>query len=248
MATSRRLTTAMSSLSISSPSCCIRNHASIPLQLSHFSTTPIRLGGPVTRMRRERIQAKLRKSKARAEQLRIERAARADPIIGHSTPFTKSLLRPREILAQSGTGVTTAQHHTRSGPSNWPLLTNFGIGSEDSLTLAVGAKVAERKRVEKGNMLDNSDNNVSTWTGENKILYHDVSDIIISKMKALEKEDMQKKEVMSRILDLTNGNSKAVINANIEKAIIHFARHEGDTGSPEVQGWIPIPIISKNGN
>jgi hypothetical protein len=179
-------------------------------------------------MRRERIRAKLRKSKARAEQLRIERATRADPIIGQPTDFTRSLLRPREILGQAGIAG-----HTRSGPENWPLLTNFGIGSQDTLTLAVGAKLAEKRRLESGNVISND---VSTWSGENKILYRDVSDIVGSKRDILEKEDKQKREAMSRILDLTNATSKDVINANLEKAIIHFARHEGDTGSPEVQG------------
>ena len=79
-------------------------------------------------------------------------------------------------------------------------------------------------------------NDMSTWSGENRILYNDVSDIMGWKRDILEKEDKQKREAMSRILDLTNAGSKDVINANLEKAIIHFARHEGDTGSPEVQG------------
>src|SRR5271167_153319 len=121
MASRRGIITALSSLSIS-PSC-IRNVPSKPFQLSHFSTTPIAFSGPIARMRRERIRAKLRKSKARAEQLRIERATRADPIIGQPTDFTRSLLRPREILGQAGIAG-----HTRSEPENWPLLTNFGIG------------------------------------------------------------------------------------------------------------------------
>src|SRR5208282_1953244 len=128
MATSRGLTTALSSLSISP--LCIRN---IAPRISHFSTTTVVLGGPITRMRRERTQAKLKRAKARAEELRLQREARADPIVGHPTEFTKSLLRPREILAQPGIAS-----HTRA-EENWPMLTSFGISSDDALTLAVGA-------------------------------------------------------------------------------------------------------------
>ena len=217
MATARGLTTALSSLSISP--LCIRNFGP---RISHFSTTPAVLGGPITRMRRERTQAKLKRAKARAEELRLQREARADPIVGHSTEFTKSLLRPREILAQPGVAS-----HTRAEEENWPMLTNFGIGSDDALTLAVGAKAAEERRLKSGNVVMDS--------GE-QILYYDVNEIIASKKVILEREDTQKREVMARLLDLTNANSKAVIAANMEKAIIHFAKHEGDTGSPEVQG------------
>ena len=217
MATSRGLTTALSSLSISP--VCIRT---IAPRVSHFSTTPAILGGPITRMRRERTQAKLKRAKARAEELRLQREVRADPIVGHSTEFTKSLLRPREILAQPGIAS-----HTRAGEENWPMLTNFGISSDDALTLAVGAKAAEERRLKSGNVVMDS--------GE-QILYHNVNEIIASKKAIQEKEDAQKREVIARLLDLTNANSKSVITANMEKAIIHFARHEGDTGSPEVQG------------
>ena len=107
------------------------------------------------------------------------------------------------------------------------MLANFGISSDDALTLAVGAKAAEERRLKSGNVVMGS--------GE-RILYHDVNEVIASKKATLEKEDAQKREVMARLLDLTNANSKAVVAANMEKAIIHFARHEGDTGSPEVQG------------
>ena len=108
------------------------------------------------------------------------------------------------------------------------MLTNWGISSEDSLTLAVGAKAAEERRLKSGNVV--------TWGSGDKILYNNVDDIIASKLEIQDKEDKQKREVMARLLDLTNANSKAVIRANLEKAIIHFARHEGDTGSSEVQG------------
>ena len=58
-------------------------------------------------------------------------------------------------------------------------------------------------------------------------------------MEELEKEDARKRGVMAKLIDLSNSSTKGIMNANAEKAIIHFARHEGDTGSPEVQGPSP---------
>jgi hypothetical protein len=55
-------------------------------------------------------------------------------------------------------------------------------------------------------------------------------------LEQTEIEDAKKREAVARVIDLTNANSRAVIAANLDKAIIHFGRHEGDTGSPEVQG------------
>jgi hypothetical protein len=216
MSVPRGLTTSLNSLRISP---CIR----APLQPSSpFSTTAIALGGPISRLRRERAQAKLRKAKARAEELRIQREARSDPVIGHSTPFTSSLLRPREILGQSGIGA-----HTRSGEEDWPLLTNFGISAEDALTLTSSAKAAERRRLESR----------PPWSHiSDRFLYDNESQKRKEDIEDHERNEVKKKEAMARLIDLTNGNSKAIINANMEKAILHFGRHEGDTGSPEVQG------------
>ena len=55
-------------------------------------------------------------------------------------------------------------------------------------------------------------------------------------LRKLESVEARKHEVMARLIDLANGNSRAVFNANLEKAMLHFGRHDGDTGSPEVQG------------
>jgi hypothetical protein len=196
------------------------------LQVHHFSTTPIAHGGPIKRLRRERANAKLRKAKARAEELRIQREARADPVIGHATAFTKSLLRPRQILAQPGIAA-----HTRAGEEDWPLLTNFGISSDDALTLSQGAKVAEKQRLESGRK-------VFTLTQNQRLLYDSPNEAMARFLEQNEIEDAKKREAVARVIDLTNANSSAVIAANLEKAIIHFGRHEGDTGSPEVQGFL----------
>ena len=224
MATSRSLLTGFTSLSISSH--CLRTiYPKFP-QVHHFSTTPIAHGGPIKRLRRERAGAKLRKAKARAEELRIQRKARADPVVGHSTEFTESLLRPRQILAQPGIAA-----HTRAGEENWPLLTNFGISSEDALTLSQGAKAAENKRLASGRKL-------LTLTQNQRLLYDSPKEAMTQFLHQIETEDAKKREAVARVIDLTNANSRAVIAANLDKAILHFGRHEGDTGSPEVQGFL----------
>jgi len=223
MAAPRGLTGALQSLSISRP--CIRNLPSIRPHSSPFSTSSVVLGGPISRLRRERAQQKLKRAKARAEELRIQREARADPVIGHSTPFTSSLLRSREILAQPGVAA-----HTRAGEEDWPLLTNFGISSEDALTLTAGVKAAEQRRLEnrpsRGFWMNTTDG----------FLYDNQYDKTMDDKEFLELTEAKKKEAMARLIDLTNANSKAILDANLEKAILHFGRHEGDTGSPEVQG------------
>jgi ribosomal protein S15 len=227
MAAPRSLTASFQSLHISRP--CIRNISPVICRSSPFSTTSIALGGPVSRLRRERAHQKLRKAKARAEELRIQRAARADPVIGRSTSFTSSLLRPREILAQPGVAA-----HTRSGEEDWPLLTNFGINSEDALTLSRGAKEAGRRRLETR---QSSFGRGGLWNNASDgFLYDNEEDKRMAERENLERDEAKKKEAMARLIDLTNSNSKAVMNANMEKAILLFGRHEGDTGSPEVQG------------
>jgi hypothetical protein len=224
MATSRGLTSKLTCLSISPP--CLRNLSPQSFQTSHFSTTPITLAGPITRLRRERAAIRLKASKARANQLREQRESRADPIQGHSTPFTDSLLRPREILAQPGVAA-----HTRSPDNNWPLLTNFGISGEDSLLLAEGTKAAFLKRLDDADLED-----PKTWSSTDKVAYETAIEKRESMKPVLEVQDERKRDVMARLMDLTNANSGDVIAANLEKAIIHFGRHEGDTGSSEVQG------------
>src|SRR5437667_10755119 len=85
MATYAVLSTALSSLSIST-----RFIRPVPSLVYHFSTTPIPRGSETTHLRRERQIWKRKRSEARAEELRRQREARADPIVGRSTPFTRS--------------------------------------------------------------------------------------------------------------------------------------------------------------
>ena len=230
MATSRGLTNALQSLSISPH--CIRHITPRFFPVSHFSTTSVAFGGPISRARRERAHARARRAKARAEELRLHREARADPIIGHSTQFTNSLLRPREVLTSIGRAS-----HTRSGEENWPLLTNFKIGSDDALTLAIGAKAAEKRRLDKGLLRMEDD---SKWSATERVLFQDTEEAKGQNLQVLEEEDRLKREAMARLIDLTNANSRAVISANVESAVAHFGRFEGDTGSPEVQSIFPL--------
>lgn len=224
MATPRGLASSFSSLSISTR--CLRHIPPKTVQASPFSTSRIALGGPIARYRRERAHQKLKKAKERAIELKIQREARADPVIGHATPFTSSLLRYREILAKHG-----VESHTRAGEENWPLLTNFGISSEDTLTLTQGAKAAEIKRLKMQGL------GKRKFSSEHKFLF-DAKDssFLEQSLGNLESLDARKREVMARLIDLANANSRAVFNANLEKAMMHFGRHDGDTGSPEVQG------------
>jgi hypothetical protein len=117
------------------------------------------------------------------------------------------------------------------------LLTNFGINSQDALTLAQGAKAALLRRLESrvGELAD-----PKTWTSTEKVHYENQRESMTIGKEVLDMEDARKRDVMARLIDLTNANSGAVIAANLEKAMAHFARHEGDTGSPEVQGRLLI--------
>jgi hypothetical protein len=109
-------------------------------------------------------------------------------------------------------------------------LTNFGVSSEDALTLSQGAKAAEQRRLETGGF-------TMKLTRRQSLLYDSSREAIAQFTEHLDKDDAKKREAMARVIDLTNANSKAVIDANLEKAILHFGRHEGDTGSPEVQSF-----------
>jgi hypothetical protein len=112
-------------------------------------------------------------------------------------------------------------------------LTNFKIGRDDALTLAIGAKAAEKRRLDEGMIRMEDD---SMWSATERVLFQDTEEARGSNLQVLEEEDRLKREAMARLIDLTNANSKAVISANVETAVSHFGRFEGDTGSPEVQG------------
>ena len=126
-------------------------------------------------------------------------------------------------------GRRRVESHTRAGEENWPLLTNFGISTEDTLTLTQGAKHAEIKRLKA--------QRPGKFSSEQKFLFDaKESSFMEQGLRNLESLEARKHEVMARLIDLANGNSRAVFNANLEKALLHFGRHDGDTGSPEVQG------------
>jgi hypothetical protein len=192
-----------------------------------FSTTSSRHIGPIARLHRETVQAKLRKSKRRAEELRLLRAAKADPILSHQTEFTSSLLRHKDILGQPGIAV-----HTRSEDKNWPLLTNFGITSEDAGTLSHGGVQAEIAR-ELKRMRPLKHSTEAIHEVFHNMLLNSLPD---SEFEGVQARGRKKIETMARLIDLTNGDGRAVYNANLEKTILKFSRREGDVGSPEVQG------------
>lgn len=104
------------------------------------------------------------------------------------------------------------------------------------MILSQGAKDAEARRLKTQGVIRRR------YSSEQKFLF-DAKDTstVEQKLQDLETEDQRKREVMAKLIDLANANSKAVIDANMEKAILHFGRHDGDTGSPEVQG-LPNPL------
>ena len=224
MAPPRSLTKALSSLSLNThPQPCIRQ----------FSTTSPVLTGPLVRIRRERIATKLKRSKARAAELASDRAARANPILTRPTPFSESLLKPKEILAQPGNAS-----HSRTEELAWPALANFGMSSEESLTLAIGAKAAEIERIEREEK-EVGKNVVSSgvaqfWRGM------EVGDEKEVKMNEIRRMDEVKREVMARLVDMTNACSRDIAKVNIQNAVRYFGRDERDTGSPEVQSGTPF--------
>jgi len=185
-------------------------------------------------MRKERIATKLKRSKARAADIAADREARANPIITRHTKFTSSLLNPREILAQPGNAS-----HSRDEETKWPALTNFGLSATDSLTLAIGAKATEIERIEKENKdmetrrAGGSD--TRSWI-DSKIWRGDLTgDETDGKITEVLRKDEMKREVMARIVDMTNACSKDIAAVNVQSAVRYFARNQRDTGSPEVQ-------------
>jgi len=115
----------------------------------------------------------------------------------------------------------------------WPALTNFGLSSEESLTLAIGAKAAEIERFERegmglGGRLELS-GAAQFWMGMEGRNVREVKTNEIRRLYEL------KREVMARLVDMTNACSSDITNVNIQNAVRYFARDERDTGSPEVQ-------------
>jgi hypothetical protein len=111
------------------------------------------------------------------------------------------------------------------------MLTNFKFTNEDSLALAFGAKEAEKKKSKDG---FESSGELGSLT--DRILFEDPEEIEASHNKFLDETDQLKRDAMAKIMDLTNGSGEDVFRVNMETAVFHFARFEGDTGSPEVQG------------
>jgi hypothetical protein len=234
MTSIRSLTNTFNSLSIKSSWI---HSVSQKFQTSAFSTTSAVLGGPNRRLRREKARAKKRKAKARAEELRIQRSAKSDPVLSHQTQFTKSLLCPRQLLSR-----LTAQSHSRSGDRwDWPLLTNWGISSDDALTLSVGAQAAGLKRIYQDGQ--------TNWDVNDQVLYGNRDNNLVSALRQrallLDKDDKKKRGATAKVLDLINSNSKSIMKANLERALAYFGRREGDTGSPEAQGF-PRDYFSTN--
>ena len=104
------------------------------------------------------------------------------------------------------------------------------------MTLTEGARNAGRRRLESRYPVGKKKGKLNNTM--DKYLYENELDKRRGEMEQHEKDEVKKREAMSRLIDLANGNSRAIINANLEKAILHFGRHEGDTGSPEVQGML----------
>lgn len=120
----------------------------------------------------------------------------------------------------------------------WPALTNFGLSSEESLTLAIGAKAAEIERIEpEGKEAGENVASVGVaqfWKGV------EVGDEKEVKMNEIRRMDELKREVMARLVDMTNACSKDIAKVNIRNAVRYFGRDERDTGSPEVQSRTPF--------
>jgi len=113
---------------------------------------------------------------------------------------------------------------------------NFGITSDDAMTLSVAAHKAVEHRLKTEEELART----KPWdqlSNQEKILGDYSPDRFRDQIASLVRQDEKKRTAMSRLMDLTNANSSAVIAANREKAMNYFARHQADTGSPEVQGY-----------
>ncbi|CAJ0823623.1 3994_t:CDS:10 [Entrophospora sp. SA101] len=192
-----------------------------------YTTSPALKGGL-------RSLQKTKKHKAEKQRKLEESSKKPDPIVGRPTPFTRSLLKPDEIfkVASAASSTTTTALNTPSG------FNNFLLNKKDEKFLfeitpkAVAATETTTDIKNPPTILDSAnkidDENSSTETLDGKSL----------EIKVREKTEIEKVQVLKKLVSLQNSDAKAIQLYNIQKAIEEFGGNERNTGTPEVQAAV----------
>lgn len=166
---------------------------------------------------------------ARQEVLKAERTpANFDPIIGMSTPFTRSLLTPATAWSPESTVEDSLYFPKEEVTKIQSAVAQAFEARERADFSMLGSLPTTNKSTESQGSGDSSTSDF--LASETKLLN--------DKLEAMRLRNEQNSEASSRIISLQNSNARTLRAYNTAHAIKEFGRKEGDTGSAEVQAAI----------
>ncbi|KAH8921282.1 hypothetical protein BT69DRAFT_1221701 [Atractiella rhizophila] len=201
------------------------------VQIASFHSTPVPL--EKARKRISRLQKK------QGQELRARKAKEAalikpSPVLGHKKGeewrweqcLLNSILVDKDVLWGVKPGSipppfpSEGQSSSQEVPG--PLYLQFGLGSEDSRKLLF---VDLPNVSATQHLLDDS--------LDRQVILDDFK--LQDKVAGLEKD---KANLLAKVLDLRNADSRGVRTENCKRISLHFGRVPNDTGSPEVQAAV----------
>ncbi|QSL65304.1 hypothetical protein MERGE_002614 [Pneumocystis wakefieldiae] len=226
----------------------------ILLRISEFHTINIRWKQSHAAIHRKKQNIEKQK------RLKEERSSNiCNPVIGLPTEFTGSILYPYHFFSSEPiSGINQANFFFSDTELNEILkLSKEGnlrrVGLSSSVISKSHLEELKKKLSEYVDIDQNTENIeafLETLSKNGKIQEffdlekekNDESTIVklvsICKAQKIFKQEKKKEDVMRRLMDLKNSNSKAIQLLNISMAIQKFKQHELDTGSPEVQAAV----------
>ncbi|OMJ20018.1 putative 37S ribosomal protein S28, mitochondrial [Smittium culicis] len=159
-------------------------------------------------------------NKARLEKIQKEKESAEQLKKLKDTPFLNSLLKANEIFKS-----TVSPSYADSAATRSSQVLGEIEGSKAHENVFLGNITSEEADL----VLNNAPDASIDFTMRNKVSLIDSNQINLAKTQS---------EISRRVISVSNQNAKAVLNHNIQLAIKHFARTEGDTASPEVQAAV----------
>ncbi|ORY53986.1 hypothetical protein BCR35DRAFT_310486 [Leucosporidium creatinivorum] len=223
-------------------SLCVSSVASsssllVPCSSSAASFSSSAISNETKAKRKSRLTKKAHMDR-KASLVRQHEQTKPDAILGYprsspsaaetnawDTSLLKSVLLDRnEIWARTTGGSAQDQQQFLSGlpgsnSSYLPKHYNFGLNADTASLLTETLPAVSSMR---------------------SILGSDISNDTIreTRVEIAEKEEMEKRQRLLRIMDLRNAGAKGIEVENTRRIVEAFGRKEGDTGSPEVQAAI----------
>ncbi|EMR10661.1 ribosomal protein S15 [Pneumocystis murina B123] len=226
----------------------------ILLRISEFHSINIRWKQSHTAIHRKKQNIEKQK------RLKEERSSKiCSSTIGFPTEFTRSILYPHHFFSSEAiSGINQANFFF----SDTELNKLFKLSKEASLRrVGLSSSVINKscleelkKKASEYIEIDENTENIEALLeilskngkikeffdlekekNEESIIVKLVS---ICKTQKIFEQEKKKEDVMRRLMDLKNSNSKAIQLLNITMAIQKFRQHELDTGSPEVQAAV----------